>query len=238
MKNIIRVVFGLLVLTAAVQLQTFQVIPPLGGGQPRNTMIFIHGMTGNGQAFVPYFSNPYTTPVGMTTKVILPTAASKPVTVWGGAKVNSWFDILDGEFGPNSYSYEEMAVSVAWFVDIIENEVKQYGGDYSHILIGGHSQGCIMSLQIALGFKSQLGGIICFCGAMSYKTELKQPETPALIMHGTADPTLPVEKAQASYQRLKGLPNKEFVPFYGQDHSISPEMAALFKPFFEKYAKK
>ena len=238
MKNIIRVVFGLLVLTAAVQLQTFQVINPLGGGEPKNTLIFIHGLSGNGQQFAPYFSNPYTTPVGTTTRVIVPTAPVRPVTVSMGTKMTAWFDIYDWNFQLTSYSNDDIVKSEMWFRDLIENEVKRYNGDYSRIFIGGHSQGCIMSLQTALGFKSQLGGIICFCGFLNYYAELKQPQTPAIVMHGTADQVVPYDKADTSYQRIKDLPNKQFVRFDGQDHSISPDMAALFKPFFEKYAKK
>ena len=94
-----------------------------------------------------------------------------------------------------------------------------------------------MSLQTALNHNSQLGGIVCFCGFMNHFNQVKQGSTPALIMHGTEDKVIPYWKAGALYQRLKDLPNKQFVTFPGQDHSISPDMAALFKPFFDKYAK-
>src|SRR3990167_7160522 len=125
MKNIVAVSFGLLALTAGVHLQTFQVINPLGGGEPRNTMIFIHGLSGNGAAFAPYFSNPYTTPVGFNTRVILPTAAVRPVTVSMGTKMTSWFDIYDWNFISTSYSMEDIIQSEAWLRNLIEAEVKR-----------------------------------------------------------------------------------------------------------------
>ncbi len=58
-----------------------------------HTLIWLHGLGDSAQGFVGLFLTPQVTPVSSTTKVVLPTAPTRPVSLNGGAPCTSWYDI-------------------------------------------------------------------------------------------------------------------------------------------------
>ena len=58
-----------------------------------NSLIWLHGLGDSADGFLPIFLDPALDPSLATTKVILPTASSKPVTINNHYAMPSWYDI-------------------------------------------------------------------------------------------------------------------------------------------------
>lgn len=241
MKNIIRVVFLVGLLAAGVKLQDQEppiYIAPRSGNLPQRSIIFIHGLGGSAQSYFNMFNKASTSPVDDNTRVVLPNAPLRPQTSRGGQIIHSWFDILDGNFSPSSFSEEDIEESARYLGSLVDIEAQRYGGDYSKVFIGGCSQGCIMSLFTALGFHNQLGGIMCNYGLLMPTVNLINKNTPITISHGTADTTIPYTIAMKSYEPIKSWPSIQFHTFPGVGHGLTDEMRTVMKDFWQQYALK
>ena len=61
----------------------------------------------------------------------------------------------------------------------MEQEAQKLNNDYSKIIIGGHSQGCIISLASLLRHKGpRLGGVLCLSGLQTYDFDENFNEKP------------------------------------------------------------
>ena len=114
------------------------------------------------------------------------------------------------------------AVSVA-----IEAMLKEAGLDYSKLVLGGFSQGGMLSMDVAArGLPASPGGLFLYsatliCEPAWRAASTRLVNTPTVQSHGTVDPILPFIGAEALYEVLKvaGVP-VEFIPFEG-DHTLT-----------------
>jgi phospholipase/carboxylesterase len=105
------------------------------------------------------------------TKIILPTAPSRTVTLLDNKKEFSWFDIkslakpIDHDYETKEYldatfDQQQLDCSVQKIIAIIRKEVELLG-DTKKIFLGGFSQGCSLALATYLCFDDgPLGGVI------------------------------------------------------------------------------
>ncbi len=121
---------------------------------------------------------------------------------------------------------------------LINHATERFGIDRSKIVIGGFSQGAMLTTHVALTTDRPVGGLIIWSGALINETlwqdALKNPP-PTLVVqsHGKIDPVLPYDNAVELYALLE---NREmdaaFYPFNGP-HTISPvaieEAAAMIQ---------
>ena len=75
-------------------------------------------------------------------------APKQPVTINGGVSMNSWYDILSLSDG--RVDETQIAKSTKRVLTVIHQEARLLGEDYTKIFLGGFSQGCCMSIQVAL----------------------------------------------------------------------------------------
>ena len=118
--------------------------------------------------------------------------------------------------------------SAASIVQLIENEASR-GIAYDKIVLAGFSQGCAMALHIGLRFPHKLAGIIALSGylplAMTVNIE-KHPanaNTPIFMAHGTYDPVVSLDRAQASYALLQNMGYQVDWNEYPMEHSVNHE---------------
>ena len=136
-------------------------------------LIFMHGLTGNSTENLDKFDKK-DGPIPDTFKIILPCAPRAYVTRLNGV-TNSWFNILRNDTIESTEEvvvFEDMVANSERIKQIIEQEVKNVGNNYTRIFIGGFSQGAMMSYHIGLSFEHTLGGIIPFCGFPITKTQI------------------------------------------------------------------
>lgn len=177
-------------------------------GKHTETLIFLHGLGDTAKGWFSFFSDINTTPCLPTTKVVLLTAPSTPVTANRGAKMPSWYDIKT--FGAHPDQFED-AIGVDSIREnakrikaVIDEEVEALGGDSKRVIIGGFSQGCGMSLHTGLEYEKPLGGIIGYSGYLFPITKINEANerTPIFLSHGLSDQMVTISVADASLKSL------------------------------------
>jgi phospholipase/carboxylesterase len=108
----------------------------------------------------------------------------------------------------------------------------------SKVLLGGFSQGAMLSVDVALRADLALAGIVVMSGALIAETEWKplaanRKGLPVLQSHGTNDPILPFVAGERLAELLKsaGL-SHTWVPFSGE-HEIPPPVVDAVGRFLE-----
>ena len=144
-------------------------------GVHTHTIIFMPGLTSKPEDFKEVFTERIPFQKKNTTKVVLLRSPLRNVRVLNGQKNHSWFDIYYFPLNStDSYNFTEMKNSSNFLKQMIKEEADILGGNYNKIIIGGHSQGAIISLYT--GYKScdkMIGGILAFSGFL--------PEEDALL---------------------------------------------------------
>jgi phospholipase/carboxylesterase len=150
-----------------------------------------------------------------------------PVTVNGGYVMPAWYDIV----GRDLMDREDAAgiqKSAASIVELIEKEASR-GIAYDKIVIAGFSQGCAMALHIGLRFPHKLAGIVALSGYLplaltaNIEKHSANAHTPIFMAHGTYDPVVVLERAQASQATLEIMGYSVDWNEYPMEHSVNHE---------------
>lgn len=114
---------------------------------------------------------------------------------------------------------------------------------YGRIVLGGFSQGAMLTTDVALRMEEAPAGLCILSGSLICQDEWKQRAEkrkglPVLQSHGRVDDILPFPQAERLHTLLKdaGLP-VEFVPFNGP-HTIAPEAMERMAEFLHDRLEK
>ena len=193
---------------------------------PTCSVIWLHGLGADGNDFVPIIPELHLSD-NPAIRFIFPSAPSMPVTVNGGYVMPAWYDIV-GRNLMDQEDAEGIKRSAASIVELIDREV-QRGITYKNIVLAGFSQGCAMALYVGLRLHHQLAGIIALSGylplAMSLNLEKHSANqaTPIFMAHGTYDPVVVLDRAQASHALLETLGYQIAWNEYPMEHSVNHE---------------
>jgi len=208
---------------------------------PTCSVIWLHGLGADGNDFVPIIPELHL-PENPAIRFIFPSAPSMPVTVNGGYVMPAWYDIV----GRNLMDQEDadgIKRSAASIIELIEREV-QRGIDYRHIVLAGFSQGCAMALYIGLRLPHQLAGIIALSGYLPLALSLNiekhsaNQSTPIFMAHGTYDPVVILDRAQASHALLEKLAYSVDWNEYPMEHSVNHEELIDISRFLQEVLPK
>ena len=134
-------------------------------GVHTHTIIFMPGLTNTPEDFVNVLTNRISISKRNTTKVVILRSPLQNVTVLNGEKNYSWFDIYSFPINSsNTYNFTEVKSASKTLAQIIQEEVALLDGKYDKIIIGGHSQGAIVSMYTSYTKEYMLGGVISFSG--------------------------------------------------------------------------
>lgn len=202
-----------------------------------SVLIFMHGLGDSANGYLDFFKE-YYRPIPSKMKVILLTAPIASVTINGGARMNSWYDILSFKREKGSISEEDVIKNSSRIQNTIETEAQsnQIKGKYKKIFIGGFSQGCCMALYVFMSFKESLGGVIGLSGLLFPFIELNEnrKDVPIMLAHGKWDSVIPYQLSQESYQRLtEDRFNVKFHTF-DDEHTIEESTMEEMKDFLTK----
>lgn len=208
---------------------------------PTCSVIWLHGLGADGNDFVPIIPELHL-PANPAIRFVFPSAPSMPVTVNGGYVMPAWYDII----GRNLMDQEDtdgIKRSAALIIEMIEREVER-GIDYRHIALAGFSQGCAMALYIGLRLPHQLAGILALSGylplASSFNLEKHSANqsTPIFMAHGTDDPVVALDRAQASHSLLEKLGYQVDWNEYPMEHSVNHEELKDISRFLQEVLPK
>ena len=162
-------------------------------------------------------------------------APTQSVTINGGMRMASWYDILS--LGP-AVKVDEAQVtrSTQRVLTVTDQEAALLGNDYSKVFIGGFSQGCCMSINTALLCKQTVGGVVGLSGHVFPAAHKlveedengvfsdKKKNLRMFVYHGKGDEIIPYGKAAKTYEELKkiGFEKVQFLSEEYLGHSVSP----------------
>ncbi|XFA72195.1 dienelactone hydrolase family protein [Thermosynechococcaceae cyanobacterium Okahandja] len=143
-----------------------------------------------------------------------------------------WYDLSQHDSLGGSLLLDEGATDLAaseaalrqWFADLPI--------DLSRTVLAGFSQGG--ALTLALGLQFPFAGLMVFSGYLVRPPTPRSPAPPVLMIHGTADPVVPLGAAEASYRHLQqaNIP----VTFHAlpMGHEINSAALALGQDFMTR----
>lgn len=162
---------------------------------------------------------------------------------WGAALPQTHFVSPDAPFpcdmAPFGRQWFSMQVwSLAGFFDgvqhaaaplnsYLEDLQQRFGLPWNRIALVGFSQGCIMALHVGLRRAESLAGIVGYSGLLIGPDVLEnelQTRPPVILVHGDADPIVPVTGSLAARDVLGrlGVPVTLHVS-PGAPHTIAPD---------------
>ncbi|STR25722.1 Carboxylesterase 2 [Janthinobacterium lividum] len=193
---------------------------------PTVAIIWMHGLGADGNDFVPLVKE-LDLRGCPAIRFIFPNAGTMPVTINNGYVMRAWYDILVNDLVRRE-DEGGLRASQAQVEALIARE-KARGIPASRIILAGFSQGCAMTLQTGLRHAEPLAGLMCLSGylPLADKTAAERTpaslQTPVFMAHGTADPVVPIGRAQQSRDLLIGMGYKVEWHEYMMQHSLCQE---------------
>jgi phospholipase/carboxylesterase len=138
--------------------------------------------------------------------------------------MRSWYDILT----PQLVKREDetgIRISEQAIQALIARENAR-GIPSSRIVLAGFSQGCAMTLHTGIRFKEKLAGLMGLSGYLplidmaAHEREPVNAATPIFLAHGTHDPVVTLERAEASRAKLVDLGYQVQWHTYPMPHSV------------------
>ncbi|CAK5279871.1 unnamed protein product [Mycena citricolor] len=207
------------------------------------TVILLHGLGDSGNGLKPVAAHLQSQAGLGHCKFILPNAPIRPVTVNGNRLTPAWFNTRS--FSPPSADFEEDQLhTLASIEKLIATELGAGPvTDPARIVVGGFSQGGVMSVLVGVVSEIRIAGIAVMSGRLPLRNaamefprlkELASPHASSLAVwwgHGLADEMLKVAFAETAVSFLTneiGIPRDGksglvFRTYPGLGHGIGAE---------------
>lgn len=193
---------------------------------PSFAIIWMHGLGADANDFVPIVKElDLRGCPGI--RFVFPNAPTMPVTINGGYVMRAWYDILGTDIAKRE-DETGLRESQELINQLIAREVAR-GIPTQRILLAGFSQGCAMALQTGLRYPEKLGGLLCLSGYVPLNDKIANERhaanqtTPIFLVHGRADPVIPIQRAEHSRDLLKSLAYQVEWHEYMMQHSVCEE---------------
>ena len=193
---------------------------------PTYSIIWLHGLGADGHDFesiVPELRIDKLENINF----IFPNAPVQAVTINGGMKMRSWYDILEASLD-REVAVDDIYQSSALLDHIIQSEIDK-GINTENILLAGFSQGGVIALHTGLRFPQKLAGIMALSTYLPTTEQLiteRSPsnnQTPIFMAHGTMDPVVYPQIGKESFKRLKSMDYPISWHEYPMQHSLCLE---------------
>ena len=206
------------------------VLEPLTKNNPTNAVILCHGYGGDGKD-ISILAN-YWRGYLPNTIFICPDAPEKCAASPSGFQ---WFDLMDQT--PEQILSKSLVAELK--LNKIIDEVKEkYNLEAKEIVIGGFSQGCMISLQTGIKRKDKINSIIGYSGKIIDTEHLSKnivSRPNILLMHGDIDQVVTIEGLlEAKDFFRKNDYEIETKIFKNCEHRIPTEGSSLGLQFIKK----
>ena len=209
------------------------ILEPLSKNKPKNAVILCHGYGGDGKD-ISILAGYWRTFLPETI-FICPDAPEKCAASPSGFQ---WFDLLDQS--------EEQILSKSLIAENKLNqlidEVKQKNDlNSNQIIIGGFSQGCMLTLQTGIKRKDKINSIIGYSGKIINTDHLSKninSKPNIFLMHGDSDQVVTIDAfLEAKDFFKKNRYEIETKIFENCEHRIPTEGSSLGLQFMKKHFK-
>ena len=204
---------------------------------PLYSVIWLHGLGADGHDFesiVPELTLNHAEQINF----IFPNAPIQAVTINGGMRMPSWYDILDASLD-REVAVEDIYISSAQIEQLIQREIDK-GIKAENILLAGFSQGGVIALHIGLRYPQKLAGIMALSTYLPTTEQLKTEraavnnDIPIFMAHGTMDPVVHLPIAKQAFSNLKAMNYPIGWHEYPMQHSLCMEEIIDISGFINK----
>jgi phospholipase/carboxylesterase len=205
-------------------------LKPKSGASPKQIVLLLHGFGSSGDDMISLA--PHWQDVLPDALFLAPHAPQKCGIMNAGYQ---WWG-LSG-FAPSALAVG--ASSAAPAIDaFIDRKLDEYGLTEADLALVGFSQGTMMALHVGLRRTRLVAAVVGYSGMLTGAAELshnKHVKPPVLLVHGTADPVVPIGAMHLAESELKrlGVPVTSHVS-YGVGHTVDPVGLRLGKEFVAK----
>jgi len=216
-------------------------------GKPDAVVILCHGFGAPGADLVPIASELILSTSSLANvRFIFPEA---PIELDPNYDSRAWWMIdieriqllmITGETrAMQKESPERLPVCNAAINKIIEFSKSEFGVKSTHLVVGGFSQGAMLTTDVALSHPERLGGLIVWSGSLINEDVWRQAaekQTPLDIVqsHGRVDPILPFAGGELLRDLFRETNhNVQFIEFNGQ-HGIPQESIDAAQKLIER----
>lgn len=210
------------------------------GPAPRWSVIWLHGLGADGSDFAPLVPE-LVRPHWPAIRFVFPHAPVQAVTINGGMRMRSWYDIVSFDLAGRADS-KGVDESVARVEALIDREVAR-GVPASRIVLAGFSQGGAVTLAAGLRRTEALAGLVAlstylplgpdalFQLALAPAAARAQP---VFIAHGRQDPVVPFNAGQDSARRLREIGMPVEFHEYPMAHQVCAEEVDALRSWFDQ----
>ena len=204
-------------------------LKPRSGSDPKQIVVLLHGYGSSGADMIALA--PHWQEVLPDALFLAPHAPQRCGMMGAGYQ---WWG-LSG-FAPAALAAG--AASAAPAIDaFIDRKLAQYGLTEAELALIGFSQGTMMALHVGLRRSKAVAAVVGYSGMLTSVADLTKDfaRPPVLLIHGTADPVVPVAALHMAESELKriGVPVTTHVSF-GVPHSVDPVGMRLGRNFVAK----
>ncbi len=213
---------------------------------PTAAVIWMHGLGASGDDFAGLYPELNLTGCPAI-RFVFPHAPQIPVTINGGYVMPAWYDILGTELGTELNSGGTIRMEDAAGITQSQGDIEALmarevarGIPAEHIVLAGFSQGCAMALHTGLRHKTKLAGIMALSGYLPLAGTLgaqgteANKTTPIFMAHGTQDPVVVIDRAEASRDTLNAHGYSVEWHTYPMPHSVHPREVADISAFLRR----
>lgn len=211
-------------MAAGLDLLVHRVRP--AASEPQGALVLLHGRGVDESDLFPLLDelDPERRLVGATPR--------GPLTLPPGG--SHWY-VVERVGYPHRETFVQTLAALASWLEALAEET---GVPCSRTVIGGFSQGAVMSYALALGKgRPSPAGLLAMSGFIpevdGFELNLERPGLPIAITHGTLDPIIGVEFARRARQRLEAAGNRllyrEFPLGHGIDPAVLPDLRAWLR---------
>ncbi|MBW0454654.1 MAG: phospholipase [Candidatus Kinetoplastibacterium crithidii] len=206
---------------------------------PTHSIIWLHGLGSNSRDSLQLLN--YLNITKLKLRFVCPDAPKRTITINNNSVMRAWYDIKPGELNEN-IDIRGIQDSEEIIKYLIEQEIDK-GISSENIILGGFSQGSVISLYTAMNLNVRIAAVICLSGYLPnikheyiYNTNKK---TPFFIAHGLYDEIIPINKFHECISELKEkgyylITKKE----YEHGHSVDQKELQDIRSFITNIANK
>ncbi|MGG6463610.1 alpha/beta hydrolase [Solilutibacter silvestris] len=216
------------------ELETVETV--VGQGDPRWSVIWLHGLGADGHDFAPIV--PELRREGWpTVRFVFPHAPVRPVTINGGMRMRAWYDIAHLDLA-NRADEAGLQESMAQAEALVAREVAR-GVPESRIILAGFSQGGAVTLALGMRRALPLAGLVALSTYLPAPDRAKAEcradgaRPPVFMAHGLGDPVVPYLAGEMSADVLRECGFAVEWHAYPMMHAVMPQEISDLSDWFE-----